>query len=74
MGFLITCFFSATCPTLEHPENGMVTQFGYSPGSIAWYQCNEDYELKSGVSSTRTCSSDGQWTGVAPVCECKYSR
>ena len=44
-------------------------QLGNTPGSTVSYQCDEGYKLQSGVSSTRTCGSDGQWTGVVPVCE-----
>ena len=59
------------CSTLQSPENGRVIQFDNAPGSVASYRCNEGYKLQSGVSSSRTCGSDGQWSGVAPVCEGK---
>ena len=60
---------AVTCPVLEPPENGQVIQSGNTPTSMAQYQCNGGYNLQSGVSSSRTCGSDGQWSGVAPVCE-----
>ena len=56
------------CPQLINPDNGQVTPFGYSPGSIALYKCNEGFEIESGHSATRTCGLDGQWSGVPPTC------
>ena len=58
-----------TCPTLQNPVNGRVTQFGNTQGSEATYQCDTGYELAAGASATRLCGESGLWSGEAPVCE-----
>lgn len=54
------------CPALEAPANGDVRVFGFNVGNVAAYTCNVNYQLDG--RSTRTCGSDGQWTGEAPTC------
>ena len=40
--------------------------------STATYTCDSGYTLERG-STTRTCGSDGMWSGSAPVCQRKLS-
>ena len=59
------------CVTPTNPINGMVTlpsglSIG-SAGTLAVYSCDFGYALNG--SSTRTCQSDGTWSGAAPTCE-----
>ena len=62
-------FIAITCPVLLPPDNGRVTQLGNTPGSLAIYSCDENYQLSG--ESQRTCESNGQWSGVAPACQPK---
>ena len=43
-----------------------MSQQGNNPGDRASYTCNSGYELVG--QSTRTCQSNGQWSGDAPTC------
>ncbi|XP_062518244.1 CUB and sushi domain-containing protein 2-like [Corticium candelabrum] len=52
------------CPVLSNPSYGSVTII--PSGQIAVYLCNPGYEIRG--FSLRTCKSNGQWTGYAPVC------
>ena len=67
------CFTSYSYPTVMCPShsltNGMVS---YSDptlgvGSVATRICDTGYTLNGG--STRTCQSDGTWSGSASTCE-----
>ncbi len=61
-----------TCPDLTVPANGMIS---YNMGAasprpvdtMATYTCNPGFTLNGG--STRTCGSDGVWSGFAPTCQ-----
>ncbi len=57
-----------TCGALSGPSNGMVdvSNSGLYP-SVATYACNGGYDLFG--SSTRTCQTDGSWSGTAPTCQ-----
>ena len=57
------------CPALSDPENGAVSITGTGVGDTATYTCNSGYELSG--SDTRTCQSNGEWSGSAPTCEGK---
>ena len=59
------------CPNLPNPQNGQVSQQGNKPGNRASYTCNSGYELIG--QSTRTCQSNGEWSGVAPTCESMHT-
>ncbi len=63
-----------TCSDLTVPANGMIS---YNMGTtslrpvntVATYTCVTGYTLNGG--STRTCESDGVWSGLAPTCQGK---
>ena len=55
------------CSTLESPLNGQVHQQSQQYQSTVSYTCNEGY-LPMGV-TTRTCESNGSWSGQQPTCE-----
>ncbi len=63
-----------TCPDLTVPGNVMMS---YNMGTtslrpvntVATYTCVTGYTLNGG--STRTCGSDGVWSGTTPTCQGK---
>ena len=65
---------SITCPDLTSMTNGMISyNTGNSPRSVdtvATYTCDTGYTLNGGT-TTRTCRSDGMWSGSAPNCQGK---
>ena len=63
-----------TCTDLPSLTNGTINYGAGSTNSIpvdtvATYTCNPGYTLNGG--STRTCESDGVWSGSAPTCQRK---
>ena len=65
------CFLLLACPSLNDPSNGIITcSLGDDgvpdPGDTCTYTCNTGYELTG--SHTRTCQSNGSWSGSAPLC------
>ena len=66
-------FFADTkCDNLSTPANGEIVScssgrvgVGYE-GDTCSFTCNTGYELTS--SDTRTCQSDGSWSGSDDVC------
>lgn len=50
-----------------NPFNGRVVLMGRTVGSQATYDCNEGFNLEG--NETRTCQSDGMWSGNEPTCE-----
>ena len=59
-------FTAATCPTLPVPVSGTIDFDDITIGSVASYSCDEGFELVG--STTRTCQSDGTWSGNDPQC------
>ena len=57
---------TVSCPALEHPDRGLVTIGGNSPGSMATYSCNGGHSLIG--SATRECQSNGTWSNESPIC------
>ena len=55
------------CGGLTSPAHGGVVLTTTIEGSTAVYICNQ-YYCRNG-SGVRTCRSDGQWDGTAPVCQ-----
>ena len=48
------------------PENGQVSVGEVTFGSVATYSCDDGFIL-NGI-ATRTCTSDGTWSGDNPSC------
>ena len=68
----LLCFYIlVSCPSLTDPSNGMIScSLGDdnipSYEDICTFTCNTGYVLTS--SNTRTCQSDGSWSGSDIVC------
>ncbi|XP_065896410.1 P-selectin-like [Dysidea avara] len=69
---LIELQFDIRCENLSTPSNGEITScstgregMGYE-GDTCSFTCNTGYELTG--SDTRTCQSDGSWSGSDDVC------
>ena len=75
---LVLCFdclfFPAVvaCPALSDPNNGMVDVPNNTFMSNATYACVHGHNLTGG-STTRTCGSDGVWSGSDPTCTRKLN-
>ena len=54
------------CGSPSEPDNGAVTFTSTTFQSQATFTCDSGYSLEG--SSSRTCQSDGTWSGQAPVC------
>lgn len=59
-------FPELSCGTLANPQNGQVTFSSTSIGATAQYSCNPGFILVG--DKTRTCQSNREWSGMAPVC------
>ena len=64
-------FILVSCPQLTDPNNGVIDcSLGDdevpSYEDTCSYTCNTGYELTG--SDTRTCQSDGSWSGSDDVC------
>ena len=46
--------------------NGNIRYIGQGFGAIVRYRCDQGYRLVGDAS--RTCKSDGLWSGLDPVC------
>ena len=65
----IKCFYLlVTCPPLSDPSNGMINcSLGDDTyGDTCSFTCDTGYELTG--SDTRTCQSDGSWSGSVAMC------
>ena len=66
------CFLLlGVCPSLNDPSNGMIScSLGVdgvpSTGDTCTFTCDTGYVLTG--SSTRTCQSDGAWSGSDTMC------
>ena len=70
---IIMCFIFllVSCPSLSDPNNGMINCSLGDNGTLSYedtcsFTCNTGYELTG--SDTRTCQSDGSWSGSDAVC------
>lgn len=58
---------TVTCDNLDAPANGSVNHAKPARFTdVATYSCANGFDLEG--EATRTCTSEGQWTGSAPVC------
>ena len=60
------------CSSLTNPNNGVISCSLGDDGIPSYedacsFTCNTSYELTDG-SDTRTCQSDGNWSGSDDVC------
>ena len=60
-----------SCPSLSNPSNGMIDCSLGDDGALSYedtcsFTCNTGYELTG--SDTRTCQSDGSWSGSQVSC------
>ena len=55
------------CPLLSNPVNGQVVFPSTAVGSMATYSCNSGFSLNG--ESTRTCGTNGDWSGQEPTCQ-----
>ena len=60
-----------SCPSLSEPSNGMINCSLGDDGVPSYedtcsFTCNTGYELTG--SESRTCQSDGSWSGSNAVC------
>ena len=68
--FPCVCFV-VNCSSLTDPDNGMISCSLRDDGVPSYedtcsFTCNTGYELTG--SDTRTCQSDGSWSGSDDVC------
>ena len=68
---LCNCIILVPCPSLTDPNNGMITCSLGDDGVPSYedtcsFTCNTGYELTG--SDTRTCQSNGSWSGSDDVC------
>ncbi len=72
-----TCFSTGICSNLPSLTNGTISYNGAGSTNnrpldpVATYTCDTDYTLNG--NTTRTCGSDGMWSGSAPVCQRKWN-
>ena len=71
VAFKFPPLYIVRCPGLQNPANGMVSETGNSPGDMATYICDSNYDLVG--DPMRVCGEDGIWSGQAPMCIGKYS-
>ena len=69
--FCYTCFILVPCSSLTGPDNGVITCSLGDDGVPSYedtcsFTCNTGYELTG--SDTRTCQSNGSWSGSDDVC------
>lgn len=55
------------CGELSPPFNGSASGVGTTPGAVRTFSCSGGFTLIG--SATRTCGTDGLWTGSTPVCQ-----
>ena len=68
---MCTYFTIVNCLVLNNPENGIIDCSLGDDGVVSYedvcsFACNTGYELIG--SDTRTCQSNGSWSGIDSVC------
>ena len=71
LSIILLNLFVVSCPNLSQPENGLINCSLGDDGVISYedtcsFICSTGYELTG--SDTRTCQSDGSWSGSYDVC------
>ena len=69
--FYLMCIYAVQCTELTDPTNGTTTCLLINSPSFSYEDtcsitCNTGYELTG--SDTRTCQSDGSWSGTDVMC------
>ena len=59
------------CGAPVAPSNGGEVHSGNLDGDTVTYFCNKGYKLFGNVS--RTCQSNGEWSGIQPRCDGMFS-
>ena len=59
--YYVFCTKLVHYPTVSAPTSGSVT---------VTTQCADNAHVRSGSSLNVTCNSNGNWSGVTPVCQC----
>ena len=73
MSIEINCFNHETNPTNGMINYNNVGTVSMRPvGTVATYTCDTGYTLNG--NTTRTCGSDGMWSGSAPTCQGKWNK
>ena len=65
--FMFLYQLSGPCGTPSSLSNGQRSYSGTTVGYTVTYTCNTGYRMTAG-SSSRTCQSNGQWSGSHPTC------
>lgn len=55
------------CGVLNAPVNGQISLTGTTVGNQALYKCDRGFVLIG--NDLRICQNNGEWSGVAPVCQ-----
>jgi len=68
---ILACCIIVPCSPLTDPNNGAISCSLRDGGAPSYedtcsFKCNTGYELTG--SDTRTCQSDGSWSGIATMC------
>ena len=59
------------CGNPGTPTNAQRTLSSTTYNSVVTYTCDVGYTLQG--ANSRTCQSDGQWSGSAPQCNCEFT-
>ena len=57
---------AGNCGNPGVPGNGQAQYSTTTYNSVVTYTCEDGYALQG--SNSRTCQSDGQWSGIVPQC------
>ena len=66
MSDLIVGILTGDCGATHAPANARTSTSGTTVGHTVTYRCNPGYRIMG--TSTRTCQSNGQWSGSQPSC------
>ena len=67
----ILCLYtllSYSCGPPPELDNGNMTFDSTLFGSVATYECDEDYFFDDGTQTTRTCLESGEWSNENLLC------